>query len=240
MKRLWFFCILLLMGCSGGSKGVLRIGVDPNWYPLNFGSQGPYVNGYTEELLLEIARYSGLELERIPANWDTLAEGLQRKKYDAILTSMEPYVFNTAKYDFSPPFLELGPVLIVPAESSDSDLTKMQAKRIGVITNDPAVLVAQKCPTLIIRAYPTIPDLLNSLTNGEIDGALLDRIPAVSYVNDLYAGKLKIASPPLAEKGLRLAAPKGKSSLVGHFIRALESLKKRKSLAQLQKKWQLD
>src|ERR1043166_3717797 len=106
MYRFLILFILLFTGCScgGSSRGVLRVGVDPNWYPIDFGSQTVYVNGYTEDLLIEIARYSGIEFEKIPASWDNLMEGLSENKYDAVLSSMHPYVFNTAKYDFSSNF----------------------------------------------------------------------------------------------------------------------------------------
>ncbi len=238
MARLLIFFILLLSGCGSGSKGVLRIGVDPNWYPIDFGSQTPYVNGYTEDLLLEISRYSGIEFERITANWDSLMEGLKEKKYDAVLSSMHPYVFNTAKYDFSSHFLTLGPVLIVPQEAEETELDHLPL--VGLITNDPAVLVLEKHPSVITRNFPTIPDLLEALVQGEIQGALLDRIPATNYVHDLYLGKLKIASDPLTDKGLHLVAPKGENRLVNAFNKSLEALQKRKTVSALLKKWQLD
>ena len=66
---------LLACGCSCGSdssRGGIRIGVDPLWYPVDFGPQTSYVNGYTEDMLLEMARYSGLRFELITARWDNL------------------------------------------------------------------------------------------------------------------------------------------------------------------------
>ena len=62
-------------GCDRGGRGPIKIGVDSNWYPLVFGAQNSYVNGFTEELLLDISKQSGLEFERIAANWDALSRG---------------------------------------------------------------------------------------------------------------------------------------------------------------------
>lgn len=233
---------LFLCGCSCSSspRSVLRIGVDANWYPLNFGSQTSYVNGFTEDMLIEMAHYSGIEFEKVPANWDNLYDGLREKRYDAILTSLPPYVFNMAKYDFSANYLDLGPVLIVPTDAPKTELSKMDGSLIGIITNDPAALVLETFPTLVIRNYSTIPELLDALAAGAIQGALLDRIPAVNFVSDLYAAKLKIVSAPLTDKGLHLIAPKGNNSLVKAFNKNLEVLKRRKTLAALQKKWQLE
>ncbi|HSX10273.1 MAG TPA: transporter substrate-binding domain-containing protein [Chlamydiales bacterium] len=238
--RLLFLFLLILHGCGGSSRGTLRIGIDPNWYPLNFGQQASYVNGFTEDMLIEMARYSGIEFEKIPANWDTLLDGLTEKRYDAVFTSMEPYVFNTAKYDFSANFLDLGPVLIVPVAAPSTQLSKMDGQLIGIISGDPAALVLETHPSLVIRSYPSVPDLLNAVARGDIQGALLDRIPAVKFTNDLYAGKLKIASAPLTQKGLHLIAPKNRSNVVKVFMKNLESLKRRKTIDALQKKWQLE
>lgn len=237
--RLILLLALLLCSCSNSSRGVLRIGVDPNWYPLNFGPQTSYVNGFTEDMLIEMAHYSGLAFEKVPANWDNLYDGLREKKYDAILASLPPYIFNTAKYDFSANYLDLGPVLIVPIASSKTDLSKMEGSLIGVIANDPAALILETYPTLVIRNYSTIPELLDALAIGAIQGALLDKIPAVNFVHDLYSATLKIASAPLTDKGLHLIAPKERNSLVKAFNKNLEALKRRKTLAALQKKWQL-
>src|SRR5579862_3354474 len=102
MLRAFFFiaiCALFLHGCGcdhSVSRSAIKIGVDSNWYPLAFGAQNSYVNGFTEELLLDIARQSGLEFEKIPANWDAIFEGLKQGRYQAVLSSLPPYEFNTA------------------------------------------------------------------------------------------------------------------------------------------------
>lgn len=234
-----FVLALLACGCScgnGSPRGAMRIGIDTQWYPLDFGHQTSYVNGYTEDLLLEMARYSGMQFELVTANWDTLVDGLKEDKYDAILTSMPPYEYNTAKYDFSKNYLDLGPVLIVPTGATQTDLSKMNGAMVGIIANDRAALVLEKYPTILIRRYNSIPDLLNAVATGEIQAALLSRIPAVNYVSDLYAGALQIVGAPMTDAGLHLVAPKGR---IKGFSKTLEALRKRKTLDALLKKWQL-
>lgn len=240
---LFFLLIGMLQGCSCSSEGRgggLRVGIDPNWYPIDFGPQESYVNGFTEDLLLEIARYSGIEFERIPANWDNLYEGMKQKKYEAVISSLPAYEYNQAQYDFSHNLLDLGPVLIVPIAAQHTDLAKMSGELVGVVVGDPAVLQLQKYPDIVIRNYNAIPDLLNAIVSGEIEGALLNSIPAVNYVTDLYAEKLKIASSPLTDTGLRLIAVKGKHShVVNTFNKSLDQLRKKKKLQALLKKWNL-
>lgn len=242
-RLLIFVLVLIVHGCSCGStnrSGMLRIGVDSEWYPIDFGAQQSYVNGFTEDLLLEVAQYSGMEFERVGANWDTLFDGIWEKRYDAVLTSLPPYSFNQAKYDFSQNYLDLGPVLIVPVNARHTELGEMDGELVGLVTGDPAALLLQKHPEVILRYYSAIPELLNALANGEIEGALLNCIPATSYVSDLYAGRLKIVSSPMTDAGLHLVVAKGtQGKLLKAFDKSIERFKKKKKLKALMKKWTL-
>lgn len=223
--------------CSGGPLGgPMRIGIDRQWYPIDFGEQNAYVNGFTEDLLNEMSKYSGLEFEIVTANWDNLEFGLKKGKYDAVLTSIPPHDYNKAKYDFSSNFLDVGPVLIIPVESRKTDLSRLKGDMVGIIRGDPSVRILEKYPTIVIREYPSIPALLDSLTKGQIDAVMLDQIPAIQYVSDLYAGVLMIASKPMTEAGLHMM---GHSRAVEAFDKSLKSLKRKSTVKSLLKKWEL-
>ena len=243
MHVLFLILAFLFSSCSCNqnkrSDG-FRIGIDPTYAPLNFDELQPYVTGYVEELLLEVAKFSGLTFEKIGANWNTLLEGMERDQYDAVLSSMPTYNFNLAKYDFSENLLNLGPVVIVPSNANYSDLKDLSNELVGVITGDPAVLVIEQYPEVIIRGYATIPDLLNAVADGEIEAAVLDRLHALNYVRNLYSARLKIATAPLTPVGLRLVTPKGEATRFTRlFNHALEQMQKKKELEALQKKWNL-
>lgn len=244
--RFLFVCFALFLLSSCGSQSakdsrVIRIGIDPDWYPVNFGPQGSYVNGFVEELLLDISKSTGIPFERIEANWDSLYDGLKRKQYDAVFSSLPQYNFTLAEYDFSPNFLNLGPVLIVPLASSLSSLDQATGARIGIINGDVAISVLSEYPNVLIRdSYTSIPDLLAAVASGEIQGALLEAVPAVSYVTDLFSGVLRIATPPLNDAGLHLVALKGEQSrFVKQFSQSIEAMQKNKSLQTLLQKWRL-
>lgn len=244
MRWLSLFIAIFLASCScssnGAKRGVVRIGVDPTWSPLSFDELQPYVNGFTEDFLLDFSKYSGMEVVKVAANWDNLLDGLREGQYDAVLCSLPPYNFNMAKYEFSKNYLELGPVLITPSNAHFTDLDQMNGELVGVISGDPAVLVVQKYPEVIIRNYNSIPDVLNAVASGDIEAAVLDRLPASNYVRDFYAGKLKIAASPMSEVGLHAVTLKGKSDrFLRLFNQNLEQMQKKKSLDSLQKKWSL-
>ena len=244
LTLLLFACLSFVLtscGCSSsGRGGSVRLGVDSTWTPLSFDALQPHVNGYTDEVLQEVSKYSGLEIQKIEVNWDTLLLGLKQGRYEVVLTSLPPYNFNQAKYDFTENFLLLGPVLVTPANASYTHLSEMNGELVGVLTGDPAVLVVEKYPDVIIRSYSSIQEILNAVSSGEIEAAVLDRLPASNYVNDLYAGKLKIASAPMNDVGLHAIALKGRCA---RFLKAfnvtIDQMKKKKQIEALQKKWSL-
>lgn len=235
------FCMAaLICGCSK-EHASLRIGIDPNWHPLDFQAQQPFVNGFIEDLLQEVASYSGMRIERIEANWDSLLDGMREKRYDAVLTSIPPYNFNLAKYDFSQNVLDLGPVLILQEGSKAGNLDDLSQELVGIISGSDASLILQKHADILMRSYPSVPVMLDALTDGDIKGALLDRLLASNYVRDLYAGALKVSGKPLSPKGLHLAVLKGQQKhALELFEKSLEHLQKKKKMQALLAKWQLD
>ncbi|HEV7736081.1 MAG TPA: ABC transporter substrate-binding protein, partial [Chlamydiales bacterium] len=210
-----------------------------SWSPLNFDTQQPYVNGYTEDLLLEISRYNGISFEKISATFDTLQDGLTKGKYDAILSSMPPLIFNTAKYDFSQNFLNTGLVLVTSANAKYDNLKDLSNELVGIIAGSPAAIVLEQNPKIIIRTYPSIATLFTGIMNGEIEAAVVDRLPAAAYVRDLYNEKLKIVNT-LTSSGLHAIAKKDSGHLIHMFNQAIEHMKKKKTLNSLEKKWQLE
>ena len=243
LSKITFYALLPFLiffsSCSSGhSRKIFRVGVDASWTPLNFEQQQPYVNGYIEELLLEIAKYNGIVFEKIPASSDALLDGLYQHRYDAILSSMQPYEFNMAKYAFSENFLSLGQVLITSTTAKIQKIDDLSHKLVGIIVGSKAALVLEKYP-IIIRTYPSIPSMLNDLASENIDGAVLERLPAAAYVRDLFSNKLKIVGPPLTEEGLHAVTKKNNDIFLSMFNKSIEKMKKKHTLDALEKKWQL-
>lgn len=237
---LFILILLVLFGCSSNSSEGRKVGIDASWYPLEFGQRTNSVTAFSTELLSEIGKEEKIPFVRLTVNWDTLLEGLKKGSYEAILTSMPPYIFNEKLFDFSAIYLPLGPVLVVPVNSPIKSLQDLNGKEIAVIAGSSSALLLEPSQGVLIRDYLSIPEALNSLAAGSLDGAMVDILSAVAYCNDLYQGKLKIVTPPLNDEGLRLVTIRGAApDLVSGFNRGLEALKKSGSYDKLLAKWGL-
>lgn len=232
---LWF-----LSGCGESPEPERRIGVDPSWYPLEFGSRTNSVTAFSTELLSRIGQLEKIPFVKISVNWDNLMEGLQKDNYEAILSSMAPHIFKEKLYDFSEIYLPLGPVLVVDTNSKINSLDDLERKEIAVIQGTSGALILEKIPGVLIRYYDSIPAALNDILLMTVDGAMLDVLTAVAYCRDLYQGALKIATPPLNDEGLRLITKHNTApDLIQSFNHGLKTMKKDGSYDVLLKRWNL-
>lgn len=235
------FLFLLLFSCSSDHRnGSYTIGVDVAWYGIDFLGQQNNVTGFSRDLLKEIGKTKKVKFNFLPVNWDTLIPHLKTGQYDGILSSLYPYIFNQPNFDFSQPYLLTGPVLVIPISVNWKDINQLSGKEIAVLTDTQGTLLLEKNPAILIRPYDSIPQALNDVLAGILDGAILDVIPADSYCENLYAGKLKIAAPPFNDQGLRLLTPTLKfPELIQLFNEGLDELKKNGTYDTLLKKWSL-
>jgi len=230
--------LVLLTGCQKNSKSSsYTIGIDPTWYPLHVPGQEDNVLAFSIELLTQIAKMEDLQMGIVRMNWNNLTWGLQKKKYNAMLSTMRPYTFYLSKYSFSLPYLLTGPVVVLPKKVKSN---KIEGKEIGVIRGSPAALILQTTPNILLEGYDSIPEMFVALEREQVDGIALEVLAASNYLRDLYPEKFRIASEPLNNMGLRLVTlHETEVVLMNCFNRGLKRLKKEGTYDKLLKKWGL-
>ncbi|MCH9614728.1 MAG: L-cystine-binding protein FliY [Chlamydiia bacterium] len=240
MRKTALALLCLLLTCCSASKDHVRIGVDPSFFPLELQGKEAAVFAYINELLAAIGERESLDIERVNVTWDNVLFSIESKDCDTVLSSIQPYVFNRAKFDFSKKCLETGPVLIVPHNSKVQSIGDLKGSSVGVINELGAKYVIESEPSIYVRTYASFPEGLDNVGSGQYGGALVPYIPVVSYITNIYAGELRIASKPLLDEGLRfLMIKNAHPSLLKKLNRALTELEKSGKLHAMAKKWQL-
>lgn len=242
--RLYRFIALLALffgACTTAAhKKEWRVAIDPGWYPLDLKGRDKQLQGFAVELLQEVALLQKLKISVIRVNWDNLISNLQQKQYEGMLSSLPAHLFYEKQYDFSDPFLLLGPVLVLPVGSKAQSLKELSGKEIAVISGSDADLSVEKYPEIIIRYYDTAPDALNAILAENVDGAVIDVLEASAYCRDLYQGKLRVVGEPFTNEGLRLVTLHDQApELIKAFNSTLKNLKKSGKYAELARKWNL-
>jgi len=250
MRRLFvfgsflFFCasVLFFSGCDRTEETkVYKIARDRSWYPLNLLGKERNMLAFTDELIYTIAGNEGFEVDLDSASHNALRENLDRGVFDAIVTFHRPTRQLLRKYEFSDPFFLLGPVLVVPIDSEATSINDMKNKVVGIQTGSSVVYNVNTVPDIIFTPYENILFALRNLAEDQIDGVIMESLPAHEYVDSFYKGELKIVPPPLTDDGLRLMARRDpvEKDMLNRFNTGLIKLIDDGTYYDLLKKWGL-
>ncbi|ANI65708.1 ABC transporter substrate-binding protein [Chlamydia trachomatis] len=214
LRPLSFLVLVIVAFCYGCSreKQEILVGRDATWFPQQFGIYTSGINAFVNDLVSEINYKEGLNISIVNQDWVHLFENLDDKKTSGVFTSASPSIEMLARYQFSDPVLLTGPVLVVLENSPYHSLQDLEGKLIGVYKFDSSVLIAQNVPNAVIDSYQHIPVALEALSTQRYDALLVPVIEATALVETAYKGRLRIASEPLNEEGLRLVVLRGGGS----------------------------
>jgi polar amino acid transport system substrate-binding protein len=240
--------LLLVRGCAVkhmGHKGPFLIGRESELQIELLGREKSLV-AFTNDLMAEIAHDNNLHFQWVETNPNYLISGLDNGRYDFILTSIRPNVVNEEKYDFSLPLFDLGPVLIVRAASQFTSLKELKSLPIGILYGMSTNFNAVREPGMNVYDlsfiyYNNINKALEDLQNDQIDGVIMTSIPAYAITEGLFAGKLKVVTPPLNDEGLRLVALKSSSlsDVIDTVNQSVNLMRQDGTYDKLIRKWHL-
>jgi len=227
-------------------KGSFRIGRDSTWYPIQLFGKEKNLVAFTNDVFDEIGTQNHLRFTWIQTNPSSLIEGLENGSYNFILSTLRPNVVNQEHYNFSELVFEFGPVLVVRQDSTVSSLEEMRGKTIGIPSGFSTAFNAVRAAgahsyDLLVVAYDNIYQALDAVANDQIDGLVMYALPAYSNTLGLYAGKLKVVTPPFNDEGLRIVALKSSnlSDIIDLIDASLENMHQGGTFKALIAKWDL-
>lgn len=217
------------------------IGRDSTWYPIDLRGKEKNMVGFSNDLVRAIGEEQGFRPRIIEVGPNALFDGLDLKRYDAVLSSFTPTVMNRRFYGFSDPFYLVGPVLVVPVESEAKSLEDMAGKIIGIERRALQVFNIPKPRDVVIIPYDTAAIALEYLDEQVVDGVIVNALMAHVNTEGFYAGRLKVATSPFTNKGLRLITRNEPKSLllISRFNKGLEKIKTNGRYDQLIQSWGL-
>ncbi len=237
-----FFISLLVSGCGGPEEAkIYRIARDRSWYPLNLLGKERNMLAFTDELIYTIADNEGFKVDLDSAPHNALTENLDRGIFDAIVTFERPTQRLKRKYEFSDTFFLLGPILVVQIDSKAQSLEDMKNQVVGIEPRTSVNYRVDNTNGIIFIPYETILFALRNLAEDQIDGVIMESLPAHEYVDSFYQGELRVVPPPLTDDGLRLMTRREplEKDMIEHFNRGLQKLIDDGTYQRLLIKWGL-
>jgi polar amino acid transport system substrate-binding protein len=235
---------LLFRTFSGGyipGTPTYYIGRDETWYPLDLRGKEKNMVGFANDLLREIADLEGFRAQVFEVGRNALFDGLNTDSYDAVLSSLDPNVSNRRRYEFSDLFYSLGPVIVVREGSTASSFQDLEGKILGIEGGALQNYNLPEPPDIVIIPYDTAATALEKLDGNLLDAVVMDALRAHVYTDGFYKGRLKVATSPLTDRGLRLVTKKNPDNVlfVSQFNDGLRKVKENGTYATLMEKWGL-
>jgi len=223
--------------------GVLRVGLDASFPPLETTDGRGNFGGYDVDLAEAVARALGVRAEFVNISFDSLYEALPSRKIDVIISGLLYAPEMTRDVLYSVSYLNVGPVLVVRRDSNVAKTADLAGKTVAVELGSEGQVVAQRLAEkevagLVGQTYPTVLEALAALRRGEVAAVIADPIAVSEFVQGEAAGdELRVVGGPLSDESYVIAAHRYDRTLLKAIDRALQELRAQGFLEQLADHW---
>ncbi|MFN4216517.1 MAG: basic amino acid ABC transporter substrate-binding protein [Brevinematales bacterium] len=241
MRKLFFLLMagILMAGCVSKTSKKIVVATDATWPPMEFVNENKNIVGFDIDLIKAIAEKAGFEVEIRNTAWDGIFAGLANGSYDAVISSVTITEERKQQMDFSEPYINAGQVIVVKKGTQGTQLSDFEGRKMGGQIGTTGVMEIQKNPKITLKTYDEIGLAIEDLYLGRIDGVVVDKPTAASFVlqNPKYKDVLTIVGEPFTQEYYGIAVRKGNKKVLDLINKGLAEVKKSGIDKELEKKW---
>jgi polar amino acid transport system substrate-binding protein len=207
------------------AQGALRVGVAPNMPPMIF-KEGKDIVGMEADLAQALGRELGRSIVFVELPWPDLLDALEANKIDIVMSSMSVTRARQARVNFSEPYLRVGQMALVRADSRGKLLgTGLANHTVGVqkaTTSD--MLVMQEFPKAKRKYFESGDEAAKALAKKKIDLYFSDSTLIWYLAGKYEASGLEAAPLVFSNETLAWAMRKSDANLLESVNSALKKL----------------
>jgi polar amino acid transport system substrate-binding protein len=234
-------CLLSSCGDSPETRETYKVLIDSSWRHLDIQGKRININNALNEFLDHLEEENNILIQRIFSNYDEVIYQLDSKNCDAVLIGRNLSRPPFGLYDYSKPFILLGPVLVVPYEIQADSLDDMKNRLIGVQERSFGAKLLSTKHKIFSKHFEYIKLGLEETVKGELQGLILGNLAAEDYCSGLYKDTLHVVGDVLTDEGIRLFILKDGSEKNRTFLRkfnkTLNTFQSKGELTTLFEKW---
>lgn len=222
--------------------GKIRIGLMGTYAPYNFLNDKHEIDGFDADVAKAVAKSLGVQVEFITGEFSGLIEGLQKDKYDALVSQVTITDDRKKTMDFSTPYIKNAVNVIVKGDNTTiTKLEDFKGKKIGVGlgTNDEKYLRDEAMPKVGKFEIATYNDVITSLKDlnvGRID-ATINNVFAIQPLVEKNHFNVKAVGEPIKEDFAGIAIRKNNPELLDAINKALADMKTDGTFKEIFQKW---
>ncbi len=227
MKKLLIATVLVSISGAVFAQGVVRLGTEGNYPPLNFVDDAGEIAGLERELGDELCKRAELTCEWVVTDWATMVPDLQAGKFDVIISGMSITPERDAMINFTQNYYPPGASLYL-ALTPDIDLRGKIATQASTIQ---ASHIDASGATLL--EFAAVDEAVAAVRKGDAVALLADSATAISIFEASGGELLLVGDPVFLGEGVGLGLREGDTQLKAKLDAAIQSMKDDGSLNAL-------
>ncbi|ACN84366.1 transporter substrate-binding domain-containing protein [Brachyspira hyodysenteriae] len=169
----------------------VNVGIYVYDYPFGYLSNGN-IGGFDYDLMNEISKISGSNINFIPMRFEELMPALESKKIDAIIAGMTVTDERKQYLNFSDKYYTSSQAVLVKTDNESIQTEEdLIGKKVGVIKGTVADTMISAKEGIDIERFDTGSSIILSLKVGNVDAAIFDKATCDHFV--MYDKSIKLA-----------------------------------------------
>ncbi len=219
--------LFMFIGCKKqADKNKLYIGTNAEFVPFEY-REGDNIVGFDVDLINEIAKIIGKDIEFVDMAFDGLLPALQAKKIDVIIAGMTATEERKQFVNFSEPYYESRQTILVHSNNEDIyGFKSLQGKNVGVVLGYTGDLIVSEMSNVNVQRYGATSEAIIALKSQKVDAVVLDSEPAKQYFDQNNDLKLVISlDEEVSSEEYAIAMRKEDTELLAQINEALQTIK---------------
>lgn len=224
------------------AENTIRVGVDPSYAPFINREENGQVVGFDAELLQEIGKREGFEVEIVPRQWSGIFDALDGKSLDVVMGGAVSTEERRQKWSVSDPYYKVTTVIATKEESGIKKFEDVKGKKVAYTQGgsvEKTLKELQGTETLdATQNFDTSWLRVKSVISGTSDAAIGTSASFEYYARTYPDQKLKIiyADNPQYDDVVFIVG-KDNTELLNKINVGLQTIKDDGTLGKLQEKW---
>ena len=216
--------LTIFIGCQKKEdKNKLYVGTNAEFEPFEY-REGDNIVGFDIDLINEIAKLIGAEIEVVDMQFDGLLPALEAKKIDLIVAGMTATEERKKFVNFSEPYYNSKQSIVVLSNNTDiTTFDNFAGKKVGVVLGYTGDILVSEMTNVEVQKFNATSETILALKSQKVDAVVLDYEPAKNYV--AQNKELKLIETDSATEEYSIAMRKDDTELLTKVNDALKTLK---------------
>jgi len=216
----------------------IKVGTNAEYRPFEYVDESGEIVGFDVDLIKELAKRAGYEVELVNTKWDGIFTALAAGEFDVVASACTITDERKQSVDFTDPYFNAGQSIAVLADNDTiKTVEDLKGKRIGVQLGTTGDMEASKIEGAEVKRYEEITLAFQALANGDVDAIVNDTPTSADIIKANPEIKAKIVGEPFTNEFYGIAVNKGKPEIRDALNKALAEIKADGTYDQIYRKW---